>query len=312
MVEKINEPKKAKVQGPKARTWLCTLNNPDQKLSEIHIATGAVYTVGQLELGENGTYHFQFVQTFGRQIRLTHYKKVNKNISARPVIVDNGVEKYCMKEDTRIEGPWEFGTRPMNRNSKKDWDDIWLNAKRGNMEEIPSDVRVRCYSNLKKIEKDHIEVKDSDDVRGVWIWGAAGYGKSRMARERFPNAYPKLCNKWWDGYQNQQYVIMDDIGLEHKCLGQQLKIWADRYGCILENKGGAMSSNFKKFVVTSQYSIEQIFEGDQQTIEALRRRFEVIHLPFKMYATINPEFKDSDFDSNENNYLPLNDLDLNN
>lgn len=49
----------------------------------------------------------------------------------------------------------------------------------------------------------------------------------------------KLCNKWWDGYQGQENVIMDDIGQEHKCLGQQLKIWADRYACVLETKGGA-------------------------------------------------------------------------
>lgn len=77
---------------------------------------------------------------------------------------------------------------------------------------------------------------------------------------------------------------MDDIGLDHKCLGQQLKIWGDRYGCPLETKGGAMGSNFNKFVVTSQYSIEEIFAGDKQTIDALKRRFKVIHMidPFKL------------------------------
>ena len=188
-----------------------------------------------------------------------------------------------MKQDTRIDGPWEFGVKPLQRNSKKDWESVYLNAKQGKIEEIPADIRIRCYSQLKKIEKDHILVKDSDDVRGIWIWGESGFGKSRMARRDFPNAYPKLCNKWWDGYQNQKYVIMDDIGMEHKCLGQQLKIWADRYGCILENKGGAMSSNYDKFIVTSQYSIDQIFHEDEKTIEALKRRFKVIYLPFKMF-----------------------------
>lgn len=65
-----------------------------------------------------------------------------------------------------------------------------------------------------------MKVADSDHLRGIWIWGPAGIGKSRKAREDYPGAYPKLCNKWWDGYQGQEYVIMDDIGLDHKCLGQ--------------------------------------------------------------------------------------------
>lgn len=266
----------------KARNWLCTLNNPDISLEKIHELTGAIYSVGQLEKGENGTLHYQFYQTFVRQIRLAHYKKRLPQAHVEPVLVDNGVQKYCMKEDTRVEGPWEYGTKPLRRNSKGDWEDVWVKAKRGRIEEIPADIRVRCYSSIKKIEKDHLVIEDSKDLRGVWIYGQSGFGKSRMARRDYPDAYPKLCNKWWDGYQNQKYVIMDDIGLEHKVLGQQLKIWSDRYGCILENKGGAMSSKYEKFIVTSQYSIEEIFGEDERTVEALRRRFKVIYLPFKI------------------------------
>lgn len=266
----------------KVRTWLCTLNNPTLTLEEVHQKTGAAYTVGQLEQGSNGTLHLQFVQNFKNPVRLAHYKKTLAMAHCEPVVVDNGVDKYCMKDETRVEGPWQYGEKPMQRNSRKDWEQVYLKAKTGRLEEIPADIRVRCYSQLKKIEKDHLVMQDASDVRGVWIYGQSGYGKSRMARRDYPDAYPKLCNKWWDGYQNQKNVIMDDIGLEHRVLGQQLKIWADRYGCILENKGGAMSSAYEKFVVTSQYSIDEIFSGDEKTIEALKRRFKVIHLAFKM------------------------------
>lgn len=103
-------------------------------------------------------------------------------------------------------------------------------------------------------------------------------GKSRKARTDYPEFYPKLCNKWFDGYRGEKTVIIDDFGLEHKVLGQQLKIWGDRYGCILETKGGAVGSNFDKLVVTSQYSIREIWDGDGRTIEALERRFREIHM----------------------------------
>lgn len=267
----------------KSRNWLLTLNNPTSNLHEIHLATKAVYTCGQLEKGKEGTVHLQFFQNFKDPVSLAFYKKYNKCIHAELVRINHGAHDYTMKEDTRIDGPWEYGTKPHQRASKKDWEDIFAKAKSGKLDDIPCDIKVKHYGNLKRIEKDHLVIADSDDLRGVWLYGPAGYGKSRRARELYPNHYPKLCNKWWDGYQGQENVIMDDIGLDHKCLGQQLKLWSDRYGCILENKGGAMASNFKNFVVTSQYSIDQIWD-DEETRAALKRRFKVTQLIFPMYG----------------------------
>lgn len=71
---------------------------------------------------------------------------------------------------------------------------------------------------------------------------------------------------------------MDDLDPDHKVLKQQLKIWADRYGCVLETKGGAVTDRYEKFVVTSQYSIEEIWADDYKTQAAIRRRFNVIHM----------------------------------
>lgn len=71
---------------------------------------------------------------------------------------------------------------------------------------------------------------------------------------------------------------MDDLDLGHKdTMRQQLKLWTDRYGVVLETKGGAIADRYDMFIVTSQYSIEQIWD-DHPTISALKRRFKVIHM----------------------------------
>ena len=31
---------------------------------------------------------------------------------------DNGASDYCLKEETRLEGPWEFGIKPARKNVK--------------------------------------------------------------------------------------------------------------------------------------------------------------------------------------------------
>lgn len=43
-------------------------------------------------------------------------------VHATGVKRDNGIFDYASKEATRIDGPWEFGERPVRRNNKTDWD----------------------------------------------------------------------------------------------------------------------------------------------------------------------------------------------
>jgi len=60
-----------------------------------------------------------------------------------------------------------------------------------------------------------------------------------------------------------------------------LKIWADKWSCKGEAKGYTVKLQHKKFVVTSNYSIEELFKDTPtETINALKRRFEITHYPY--------------------------------
>ena len=264
-----------------SRNWLCTffvkgdeVDHWKEILEGFYKGAKATYCVGQLEKGkETENPHIQFFLNFKNKARISAITKVDKRVHCEKVIVNNGADKYCMKEETRVDGPIEFGIKPVEVNKKTDWEDVWKKAKEGKIEEIPASIRVIHYNKLKMIAKDHMEFKDCDHLRGIWIWGKAGAGKSRWAREQSKSMYPKLCNKWWDGYQGEEVVVMDDFMPEHKCLCQQLKIWADRYDCILETKGGAVHAQYQWFIITSQYTIDDIFDNDRDR-DAIFRRFQ--------------------------------------
>ena len=60
---------------------------------------------------------------------------------------------------------------------------------------------------MRSIAKDHAPVaEDTPHLRGRWIWGKSGVGKSRMARDKYGEGktiFPKHRNKWFDGYQGE-------------------------------------------------------------------------------------------------------------
>lgn len=231
---------------------------------------------------ETGTRHFQGYVQFEKKIRFTALKRL---MPSTHLTVAHGDDQqnydYCTKGGSFT----EFGERRdttggrAGREAEQDrWKRARLAAVQNKLDDVPDEIFVKCYSNIRAIAKDHLSVPpDADGVTGVWIWGPPGIGKSRRARAEYPDAYKKLANKWWDSYNGEKFVILDDFGREHECLGYHLKIWADRYGFIGETKGGALAARPEKLVVTSNYSPDEIFK-DSEMLDAIRRRFTVIHM----------------------------------
>ena len=94
--------------------------------------------------------------------------------------------------------------------------------------EIPAKIQIKHLGNLERIHRQNLKFIDQADVRGVWILRAPGVGKIHFARQVLvaEGYYPTLNNKWWDGYQSQKVVIMEDVDKETvKFLHHHLKIW---------------------------------------------------------------------------------------
>lgn len=194
--------------------------------------------------------------------------------------------KYCSK-DGKYE---EFGVIPLSQaeKGKKEkirWDVALALAKEGRIEEIDSDIQFRyqstCHAIATRYAKRPLPLSD---VCGVWIYGESGVGKSRYALEKYPNHYIKSRNKWWQSYQGQDVAVCDDVGHDDiKWMVPFLLDWADFKPFQAEYKGGSMMIRPQVFVVTSQWSIDELTDLSDQSRTALRRRFKNLKVVASMF-----------------------------
>lgn len=188
-------------------------------------------------------------------------------------------EKYCSKEGTLI----EYGEKPMDQKTKgekgKEYWDEQLKLAREDPEKCDSKLQITHTRNLQLIHtnfkrKQHFEQLDT--LQNEWFVGDSGTGKSSTARKENPNAYIKQCNKWFNDYDYQETIIIDDLDTQHEYMAYFINQWADHYPFPAETKGGQITIRPKKIIITSRYTADNIFK-DCSTIESINRRFKYRH-----------------------------------
>ena len=80
--------------------------------------------------------------------------------------------------------------------------------------------------------------------------------------------------KWWEGYDAQEYVIIDDMRGDFLKFHQLLKL-LDRYPYRVETKGSTRQFLATHIFITSSYHPEEMFSTREDIQQLLRRIDEI-------------------------------------
>nr|QGF19381.1 replication associated protein [Antarctic circular DNA molecule] len=295
----------------RSRNWCFTLNNYTSSEFDEILLTGCNYIVVGKEVGEQGTPHLQGFISFSNAMRLSSVKKIHK--TAHWEIAKGSPQQnrdYCIKEGDFT----EVGTIPMDQKAKGDsekdrWAHIIKLSEAGDFDTLKSEYpevygpKLRCLEAINKKRPRDLSIIDGD-MEHEWIVGQTGCGKTRSATDRYPDAYIKEPTSiWWDGYNGEQVVIIDDFDKFQVKQGGDMKRWLDRYPFQAQFKGGMEKIRPRKVIVTSQYHPHEIWD-DEKTVDAIMRRVTVTDMPLgDSFVTTIPTVLGCSF---VNSFKPIN------
>lgn len=269
---------------PRARSWVFTVNNYNDQDEDRIKNIKCKYLIYGKEVGEQGTPHLQGTIQYPTQ---RVFKSVKKDLGDKAHIeicrdLYKSIE-YCRKDGDVI----EIGQPPSDGGAegKEYWARILKQAREHG---VVDDEQIQFkYRNV--IQQHHRDYKLSQvledvELNNVWLYGPAGSGKSRWARETYPGLFDKSINKWWDGYDGEETVLLDDFDRSHSMLLHYVKRWADRYPFPAEVKGGCVRIRPKRIIVTSNWHPSEIWLS-QSDLEPIMRRFKVQKLEGAAAAT---------------------------
>jgi hypothetical protein len=255
------------------------------------------YLIYQLEVGEEKKVpHWQGYVELKKTMR---YKAMFKSlglghegkiIKARGTAAEN--KAYCSDPKKRhpewkVEpGFMEYGAPTVQgqRNDLKSAIDTLLKDGIDAVKQQHASVYVRYWKGLEKL----IEPKRIDEPRAnkpyvTWVYGPPGSGKSYHAEQfALENKYEyyiynKSFNGFWQRYNQQKVLIIDDIRVDTFKFDELLRI-LDRYQYLINQKQGDRFINSPFIYITAPVPPETMFPSDdgEKDLRQLTRRIDCI------------------------------------
>lgn len=256
----------------RSRGW--TFTNFDGRLPDNHeVWKDCVYGIQGKELcPETGREHWQ---------SYVYYKNAKQFNSIRRILDGIHVEKangsplqnfeYCSKDGDFV----EYGDRPVGQGARSDLRVVSEEVLAGrSIREIALDhgaVFIKFHKGIRALQ-DIAQLTKRDWAMDARIyWGAPGTGKTSSVYQEFSSEeiYSKPSGKWWDGYEGERVVLIDDVVPGEEDWQMTLKL-LDRYPMKVEVKGGFREFVSRVVIITSNFDPKVWFPG--KDFSALERR----------------------------------------
>lgn len=257
----------------KAKKWVFTLNNYESKDIEFFKNLSYNYIKFGEEIGESGTPHLQGFVIFKNQTRLSALKKLHSKVHWEiQVGPDEACSNYCSKgsnifeQDNRSQGKRNDILSAANLVKEK--------GIMGVVNEMP-EMYVKYHSGLEKLFH---RISTDRTIKPIvtWIYGKTGTGKTRHVFDKHQDIWISNKNlQWWDGYENQEVVLIDDFRRDFCTFHELLRI-LDRYPYNVAVKGGFRKLNSKYIYITSPFHPKETYETREDIQQLLRRIDEII------------------------------------
>lgn len=256
------------------RNWIVT--SFDENQFKFYENEAISYEIYQIETcPKSGRLHKQGYIELTEAKPLSWIRKLDTKAHWEPRKgTQNDAIKYCSKEESRKEGPFEMGTKK-SQGKRNDLIEI--------KEKIDTKVPLRQiaeehfgdYIRYHKGIERYIELTmehRTDAPKVFWRWGLAGCGKTRYCVETHPNHYIKDSTQWWNGYNQQEAIIIDDF--DGKWPYRDLLRLLDRYQYQGQTKGGYVKINSPYIYITCEFPPNHYWSGNE--LDQVTRRLENI------------------------------------
>lgn len=132
----------------------------------------------------------------------------------------------------------------------------------------------RSFETLKNVVAPKRDPSHAPTV--VWLHGPTGCGKSRLAYEKYPDAYRwPGAGYWFDGYDGHDTIVFDDFRHDAGITFSNLLRIIDRFPMSLPVKGGFVELAATTFVFTTPMEPANVYPTNERVNQLMRRITEV-------------------------------------